>query len=78
MIAMKAFSNSWDNFFRIAMTANLATLKLQIFPFWLKIKPKPTNETIFFLLKSFHFLLVFPLAAITQNIKNTLKLNIPF
>ena len=58
MIAVTAFPDSWDNFFRIGVTADLATLALLIFHIWLK--PKPTKETTFLLLKYFHFLPLFP------------------
>ena len=58
MIAVTAFPDSWDNFFRTAMTVDPAVLALLIFHIWLK--PKPTKVTIFFLPKYFPFLLLFP------------------
>ena len=58
MIAVTAFADNWDSLFRTAVTADLTTWALLIFHIWLK--PKPTKVTIFFLLKYFPFLLLFP------------------
>ena len=58
MIAVTAFPDSWDNFFKADVTADPTALVLLIFHIWLK--PKPTKVTISFLLKYFHFLLLFP------------------
>ena len=76
MIVITTFLDSWDSFFRTDVTADPATWALLIFHIWLK--PKPTKETNFLLLKYFPFLLLFPPTALTQNSKNTVKLNIPF
>ena len=76
MIAVIAFPNSWDSFFRIDVTADPAALALLIFHIWLK--PKPTKVTIFFLPKCFPFFSTLSPATFTRNSKNTLKLNILF
>ena len=58
MIAVIAFLDNRDNFFRIDVTTDPAALPLLIFHIFLK--PKPTKETNFLLLKYIPFLLLFP------------------
>ena len=66
MIVVTTFPDSWDNFFRTTMTAfseQLWQLTQQLEHYWffhIWLKPKPTIETTFLLLKYFHFLLLFP------------------
>ena len=91
MIAVTAFLDSWDSFLMIAVTAFLtagtaffrtavttdpATCTLLIFSHLTKTK---TNYLNYISLTKipFFYVALFP-AALTQNSKNTLKLNIPF
>ena len=58
MIAVTAFPDSWDSFFKTNVIVDPVALALLIFHIWLKLKP--IKETTFLLLKYFHFLLLFP------------------
>ena len=58
IIAITTFPDSCDSLFRTDVTANPTALALLIFHIWLK--PKPTKEITFLLLKYFPFLLLLP------------------
>ena len=76
MIAVTAFPDNWDSLFRTFVTADPSAWALLIFPHLAKTKTNYWNYLSLAKIPSFSVAL--SPAALTQNSKNTLKLNIPF
>ena len=76
IIIVTAFPDNWDSLFKTAMTANSAAWALLIFPHLDKTKTNYWNYLSLAKIPS-SYVTLSP-AALIQNSKNTLKLNIPF